>query len=236
MQNTQCIVYGENEIVYNVLFKNRKTMEIAVHPDCNVVVTAPKGTAVEQIRQRVLRRARWIMKQMSYFQQFQPRTTPRRYIGGETHLYFGRQYRLKLIRSSADSVKLSKGCFWVGCKNARDSKYIQKQMDAWYRVKAEAVFKDSVERCWPVFARLELTKPDIQIRSMKTRWGSLSKNGILSLNLELIKAPKLCIDYVITHELCHLKHHDHGQGFYGLLERVMPDWKERKHRLELSLV
>jgi hypothetical protein len=71
---------------------------------------------------------------------------------------------------------------------------------------------------------------------MKKRWGSLSHNGLLTLNTDLIRAPKACIDYVITHELCHLKHHNHGPNFYRLLEKMMPDWERRKTQLELSMV
>jgi hypothetical protein len=71
---------------------------------------------------------------------------------------------------------------------------------------------------------------------MKTRWGSLAKSGALTLNTDLVRAPLECIEYVITHELCHLKHHDHSSGFYKLLEKVMPDWEKRKRRLEMALV
>jgi len=78
--------------------------------------------------------------------------------------------------------------------------------------------------------------PRLQVRRNEKRWGSLSRGGILTLNTDLIRAPRECIDYVITHELCHLKCHDHSPEFYRLLEKVMPDWEKRKHKLELALV
>lgn len=90
--------------------------------------------------------------------------------------------------------------------------------------------------CWPNFQCLELERPCLHIRKLKTRWGSLSPRGILTLNVDLIRAPGECIDYVIAHELCHLKHRDHGADFYRLLERMMPDWERRKLKLELALV
>jgi predicted metal-dependent hydrolase len=71
---------------------------------------------------------------------------------------------------------------------------------------------------------------------MKKRWGSLSDKGTVTLNTNLIKAPKECIDYVVTHELCHLKYHDHSSEFYKLLDSVIPEWKKIKHKLELSMV
>ena len=71
---------------------------------------------------------------------------------------------------------------------------------------------------------------------MKKRWGSLSKNGTLTVNVDLIRAPKECIDYVVTHELSHLKVNDHSKAFYGFLGRIMPDWQKRKHMLEMALI
>ena len=80
------------------------------------------------------------------------------------------------------------------------------------------------------------TLPRLAIRRMKTRWGSMSPNGTLTLNSDLVRAPRECIEYVVTHELCHLKHRHHDAAFYGLLEQHMPDWEKRKHKLELALV
>jgi predicted metal-dependent hydrolase len=71
---------------------------------------------------------------------------------------------------------------------------------------------------------------------MRKRWGSLSEKGTLTLNVDLIRAPKECIDYVVTHELCHLKHRDHSPEFYKLLESLVPGWERMKQKLELSMV
>ncbi|MEW8307657.1 MAG: M48 family metallopeptidase, partial [gamma proteobacterium symbiont of Ctena orbiculata] len=97
-------------------------------------------------------------------------------------------------------------------------------------------FTESLDRCSLQFQRMGYAPPAIHIGRMKTRWGSLSSRGLLTLNRDLIRAPRECIDYVVTHELCHLKHKDHSRAFYRLLEQVMPDWDKRKHRLELALV
>jgi len=233
---TGLITYGKEDIVFDVLFVDRKTMELAVNPDSTVVVKAPIGTTEDEIERRIRKRARWLKKQLDYFRQFDPRTPPRRYIGGESHLYLGRQYRLKLIEGNANQVKLAKGYFWISCKDRNDPNKVKDLLESWYLEKAQCKFMESFERCWPDFERLDLGLPRLQIRRMKTRWGSLSHGGTLTLNLSLIRAPRECIDYVITHELCHLKHHDHGPEFYKLLEKVMPDWERRKHKLELALI
>lgn len=230
------IQYGGQKISGRVIHANRKTMEIAVHPDGQVVITAPSGAGLEAIQQRVKKRARWIIRQMAYFQQFQPRTPPRRYVGGETHLYLGRQYRLKLSRGEHDEVKLMRGYFFVSCRNTPESLKVQQLLEKWYLDKARKKYSEILESWLPEFRRLGCEEPRLHIRRMKTRWGSLSPAGVLTLNRDLIRAPRECIEYVVTHELCHLKHKDHSVAFYQLLEQLQPDWEKRKHRLECMLV
>jgi predicted metal-dependent hydrolase len=230
------ITYGKDCISFNVLHVSRKTLAIEVFPDSSVVVKAPTGTGLEEIRAKVNKRARWIIKQQLYFRQFDPRTPSRYFLSGETHLYLGRQFRLKVTEGNQDSVKLSRGYFLIETKNPTDSDKIKMLLNSWYAEKAESTFHKSVERCWPYFEKLGLAAPRIKIRCMKKRWGSLSRGGLLTLNTELISAPRECIDYVITHELCHVQCHNHSFEFYRLLKKVMPDWERRKHKLELALV
>jgi predicted metal-dependent hydrolase len=230
------IIYGKESITYNLIYAHRKTLEIAVYPDKTIIVKAPVGTALAEVEQRVLRRAAWIKKQIDYFEQFYPQTPPRRYLGGETHLYLGRSYRLKICPGDINQVKLIHGYFHVFIKGNITEARVKSLLDRWYAEKAASRFAESFERCWPCFEKSAVKKPCLKIRKMKKRWGSLSKNGVLTLNIDLIRAPRECIDYVVTHELCHLKHHNHGPGFYRQLDQVMPDWKKRKIKLELALV
>jgi len=232
----EVVQYGKQRIEFELIRCQRRTMEIAVLPDSTVVVKAPNSIALNDIHQRVKRRARWVVQQISWFQQFSPVTPPRRYVGGETHLYLGRQHRLKLLQGDSHQVKLIRGYFEVTSTISLDSEMVEQLLNAWYRDKAIQKYQERMALCWPAFARLKLKKPGIAIRRMKTRWGSLSKSGMLTLNFTLIRAPVECIDYVITHELCHLIHHDHSPRFYQLLEKMMPDWQRRKHKLELALV
>ena len=227
------IHYGDSRIDYRLLFCRRKTMEIAVHPDGSVVVKAPENAAVEQIEKKLGKRARWVIKQRLYFKQFQPRTPPRCYVNGETHLYLGRQYRLRAAKGKENSVRLSSGYFHVTTRSKPTPEKIKRLLDLWYLEKACIQFADSLSRCHRKFT--EDPYPQLSVRKMRRRWGSLSLRGRLTLNVDLIRAPKECIDYVITHELCHFKHHNHGPRFYRLLDSIMPDWKKVKHRLELSL-
>ena len=91
------IQYGQTEIEFRLEHRDRETLEIAVEPDATVSVVAPIGTSLEDVFAKVKKRAAWIRKQQRYFSQFLPRTPDRQYVSGETHLYLGRQYRLKIV-------------------------------------------------------------------------------------------------------------------------------------------
>jgi predicted metal-dependent hydrolase len=230
------IQYGLETIPFSIVFADRKNMEISVMPNGSVEVKAPKGSSILEIQTRVTKRARWIRKKLDYFQQFTPKTTQRRHVGGETHLYLGRQYRLKIDVGEKDEIKLTRGFFWITCKKSTSSDRVRILMDRWYYEKACRQFNESLDRCLPSLRRLGVSRPNLQVRKMKYRWGSLSSRGALLLNTDLIRAPKECIDYVVTHELCHIVFRNHNPEFYALLERIMPDWERRKIKLELTLM
>lgn len=230
-----CGAHGKKNIEFNLFHVDRKTLEIAVHPDQTVVVKAPLGIDDEAIRTRVARRAGWIIKQQSFFRQFEPRTPERRYIGGETHLYLGRHYRLRISSGNRDAVKLNRGFFEIEVKGYASSEKVKSLLDGWYRDRATAKFRESFDRCWTHFEKHSSGKPRMQIKRIRKRWGSLSANRMLTLNADLVRAPWGCVDYVITHELCHLRYKNHDPQFYRFLDKVMPDWEKRKHKLEATL-
>ena len=101
--------------------------------------------------------------------------------------------------------------------------------------KAQSIFNEVIQSSFEKFSRYNIPFPTIQIRQMKKRWGSCTPTGKIILNPELIKAPKACIEYVIIHELCHLVHPNHNIAFLNLQEKIMPEWKKWKARLEYCL-
>jgi len=107
----------------------------------------------------------------------------------------------------------------------------KKLLDAWYRSRADMFFHERLAACRHWAAQEGIPMPDLRIRKMRTRWGSFSLKGGMTLNLLLIMVPVECLDYVILHELCHYKVGRHGPRFWRLLKRVMPDCEERKKEL-----
>ncbi len=231
----ETISYGQQRIAFELRLLARTTTEIAVHPNQSVVVKAPLGSRSDAIVHTVRKRAGWITRQIRYFEQFAPRTPPRRYVSGESHLYLGRQYRLNIRQAGTGHVALKNGYFHIHTPRCSPDT-IRALLDEWYGQKALICFRTIFHRCWEQFQHHEVTRPSQTIRKMKTRWGSLSKRNVLTLNVELIKTPKDCIEYVVMHELCHLVHRHHRPAFYRLLDRSLPDWASRKQKLEMALV
>ncbi len=230
------IVYGCRRINFELSFVERVRVAIRVNPDLSVHVHAPLFASTEEVVQVVKRKARWILKQKRYFQQFLPRTPQRQYVSGESHLYLGRRYRLKISKASAkEDIKLRRGffCIWVTGKDPSDE--ARRLLAGWYRNKARHVFHERLKVCIRHHIFRDIDFPRLEVRRMAKRWGSFTTNWRLVLNLELIRAPKSCIDYVITHELCHALVQNHSRAFHQKLERALPDWQKDKHALECLL-
>ena len=232
LKGTQHIQFGTTTLVYELTCTERKTLAIHVYPDSTVVVDAPEGSSLDDIEKKFLKRAAWILRQQRQFQDYAlPRSLPRRYVSGEAYRYLGRQYRLKVTEHSLDRIVLTRGNLKVGVRDSSDKEKIARLIEKWYRNRAQFVFQERFEISYPRVASLGLPFPEFAIREMKSRWGSCTPRGRILLNLKLIQVPKPLIDYVIVHELCHLKEHNHSSTFYALLDRALPDWRERRQRL-----
>lgn len=232
MTGRQTLAYGSESIDFTLNFSPRRRLSITVEPDGSVIVKAPTSASLEAVLDRIRQKAGWIIRQRDHFAAFGPAMPPKRYVSGETHRYLGRQYRLKVIEGNSPSVKLVGRFFEIVALKKSDTKAVRRQLEAWYRRQAKRIFAEHASRCLKSSYFRSLSVPRLLIRTMKRRWGSCTREGTILLNLALIQASPPCIDYVITHELCHLIHHHHDAAFYRLLERVLPDYRERKRRLE----
>lgn len=226
------ILYGQKTIPFELEYRNRKTLEISVYPDLSVKVKAPRQRTIGEIKEKIHKRASWIMDQKYFFSLFLPRQEERKYFSGESHRYLGKRVRLKINQSDNEHVDLTRGHLCVYIKNRNDTYHIRRMLNQWYHNRASEIFDIRLIKCIEISQKYGIDKPSLQIRNMTKRWGSCSKKGILTLNSHLIKTSSYCIDYVIMHELCHLKYYNHGTSFYNLFQKIMPDWKTRKKKLE----
>lgn len=233
------ITYGGKIIEFDIQRKNVKNINLNVKPDMTVVVSASEKVPLDYILDFVKSKASWIIKNVGYFRDVQPEhTADKVYLSGETFKYLGKQYRLKVEEiEEVESVKYYRGYLYLTVKDKQNYSRKEKLIDGWYRDKAKEKFLESLERMHPSVEKYGIEKPEILIRTMKARWGSCTpeKKSIL-LNSELIKAPKLCIDYVVLHELIHFKYRNHDNDFYDFMTSLMPDWKQRKEILDEEVV
>lgn len=228
--------FGRERIKIFLSFKERKNLKISVHPDQKVTVDAPIGKKLEDVLSCVIKRAPWIIRQKNYFERFQPLPTKKQYVSGETHYYLGRQYRLKVIKSNKNDVKLLGRYFCVYTSNRDNNIRIKELLNNWYAKHAEKIFNQRFERCYNTVKRFKISRSKLRIRRMTKRWGSCTNAGTVTLNTDLVKVSLYCIDYVIMHEICHLKVPTHGNAFYNFLSKCMPDWKQRKERIQSKII
>ncbi len=231
----QKVQFGTKIIPFTIHYADRKSLGLQVHPDCTVHAIAPQNTPEADVIKRVMQKAGWILKQQDHFASFLPLTPERKYVNGETHRYLGRQYRLKKVLSDSTLVKIYRGYIEVHAKDI-ETNAIEKILQDWYKAKAKEIFTELLTEAIEKTPKFQNRKLSLHTKAMPTRWGSCSPSGRITLNSELVKAPKACIEYVIIHELCHLIYPNHNKKFFRLLSSLMPDWEKWKERLERSMV
>ena len=227
--------YGEKEINFELERKNVKNINLNIRPDMSIAVSANEDVPLDIIEDFVKEKGPWICKNINYFKEFQPdEKSKREYISGESLKYLGRQYRLRVRKSEAETVKYFRGFIYLYVKDTEDFNKKEKLFNDWMYEKANIHFNKSLDR---MYKNYDIEKPSIKIREMKARWGSCHREDkVIILNSELIKAPKHCIDYVVLHELIHFKYKNHNDEFYTFLTSLMPDWGKRKKILDEEVI
>jgi predicted metal-dependent hydrolase len=226
--------YGDEEIAYSVRLTPRRKGRVAINvrPDGEVDVEAPETATAAAIASAVQKRARWIVAHVREARKRFEHVWPRHYVSGEQVFYQGRRYGLKVrkVAKSERSVKLKGGLLVVATDNTERGA-VRARLRAWYRVRARDYF---AERIAAVAKTLPWRQqpPPFRLLDMSKHWGSCATRGTVTLNPFLVKAPREGIDYVIAHELCHLREHNHSPAFFRLLNRVVPGWEGTKARLD----
>lgn len=212
-----------------IIRKDVKHINLKVKPSGEVILTAPTHSDERDIAYVLKKRAAWIDEKIAFFEAHRD-SVKKEYVSGENVRYLGRNYRLKIIESQEEGVKLQRGYVQVFVKRRDNLERKKKLLKQWYIQKAKHHFYKAIEKYQPLVQK-EIDR--ICIREMKTRWGSCNPSkGYINLNLKLIEKPTECIEYVVFHELAHLVHADHSHRFYAYLDLYMPDWRRRKARLE----
>ena len=211
--------------------KDVKNITLKVRPNGEAILTAPNSASDEHIKFIMQKRVQWIAQKRAFFASF--KMPQKEYVSGEDFRYLGRSYRLKVVQSKEERVKLQRDYLELFVKDKSDLKRRENLIYEWCHEKAMIYFFNILQKF------NKIVKQDIKsvkIRQMKTRWGSCNPyKSYINLNIELIKKPKSCIEYVVFHELVHLLYPDHSKKFYDYLTLYMPDWQKRKEILEKAM-
>ncbi len=226
--------YGERTILCQIRRSpSRRKRRVALHVDADgtVHLDAPEDATDADIRQALQRRASWIHRHLLQTEARRRLLLPREYVSGETVLYLGRRYRLKVLIGTQGERTALRGGYLEVTVPARSAEAVRATLERWLRQRAKDIFQQRlVATAEPL--RWVQHPPALTVRHMQRRWGSCSSKGRITLNAGLIHASRECIDYVILHELCHLKAHHHGRAFQRLLDAHLPDWRTLKQRLD----
>lgn len=254
---TDVVQWGRTTIAFTLRRSAReKTVSIAVEPGGDVVVTAPRAAAVERIRGIVLAKARWIVDRRRRVEGLDPAPT-REYESGETFLYRGRQHRLLVATEGVvPEVKLTHGRLHVRLPArtpaSRRAAAVEDALVAWYRTRADAKLPELVTRCVqrlsgrfpgrPGITPTRAPRPSppapgtvatfsLAIVDQQKRWASCSAAGQIRLNWRLIQAPTRLVEYVVLHEVTHLRVPSHDEAFWAALGALLPDYERRREDL-----
>ena len=196
-------------------------------PDKGVIVKAPYRTPAKTIYRFVTEKSEWILKALDKFSTLIRLDKPEGYSNGDTLLLFGKEHTLRLIRGNRYSVNLGRdNSIEISWSDNNNPLLIREILERWFSFVARQQLPGEFREVMLKHIDHGLNQTGFKVRKMKTRWGSCSSKGGIALSYDLIRLNRECREYVMVHELCHLRHHDHGKGFYDLLTDLYPGWKE----------
>jgi len=217
---------------YTLVRSSRRTLALQIR-DGELVVRAPHRTPMREIEDWIFRKQRWIERHQRRFRQ-KAEDAPV-YREGAAHSYLGEKYPLLITKGMRHGADLQEGEIRLTLRGEAAPAKIERALKAWYIDEARGVFEHRLRKLFPPFAARGDKLPEVRIRWMKSRWGSMSRDGVMTLNAKLMLKKMDLVDYVIVHELCHLEHMNHGPKFYRLMDQMLPGWKNIRNQLKGDL-
>ena len=211
----------ESDFNIKVIRTNRRKT-ISIQIDAGMVqLTVPNVLSDKTIQEIINSKKAWIHEKL----QLQNHITParsREYVNGEAFSYLGRNYHLKLTQNDTKGVKLKRGKLVLSTRDNSSEEYIKDQLTQWYWHHGEQRLRDKTRR----YAEIVGVEPkSISLKNYKARWGSCTVSDDIIYNWRIIIAPHRIIDYVVVHELCHIREHNHSPSFWKLVGKVIPGYK-----------
>jgi len=219
---------------YRIIFSRRRSIGIVIRPDKEVVVRAPYGASTKVIEKFVSEKEEWIKKHITKYSDTIQLNSSKKYVDGEKYLFLGRELTLRIRNSLFPSIKQIDNILEAET-DGKDGR-IKMLIDRWYKTEAEEIFSEKLNEILIKHKEQDFSPSQLVVRTLKSRWGSCTSKGKITISSDLVKLDEKFIEYVIIHELCHLKHHNHGKDYYRLLEMLIPDYNAiRKELRKYSL-
>ena len=223
-------IIGEKEIRYEFKRMHRRSVTAKIRHNCVIEVKAPLLYRESDMLAFLNQHKRWIFNHYDRLQNAE--NQEKKYVSGEAHYYLGKKYTLQVVKSDENSVFIDDNYLIINAKSLDNLDNLKNLLNKWYRAQAKLVFNELLPPIIDRFKKYNVAPAKISIRDMRSRWGSCSRKGNISLNLQLVKLNENCIRQVMIHEMCHLIYFNHQAGFYALMEEMMPDWKLWKKELK----
>lgn len=218
-----------SNLSYKIKKRNRKTLSIYIEQNGDILVLAPENKTDAEINLAVESKKLQIFRKIAELNELQATKKVRELVSGESYLYLGRNYRLKFTENQDIPLKILQGYFSLRVLDKEKSKQIFKEF---YRRKG---LQKIAERINLYQHQMGVTFSSIQVMELQNRWASYSKKtGSLCFNWKCMMLPVNILDYVVVHELAHIKHQDHSPEFWGEVDKIMPDYHERKNWLRYN--
>ena len=224
-------IHRIEDIEFKIIYSRRRTIGISVLPDSSVVVRVPYLTSLKTISRIVSEKYKWVLKHRNNYRKSENSPLIRSYTTGSVHLFRGKESVLKIEKSGKPFVRFNDNTIELRMEKTDDSTAVKRLLYKGYKDEALKCFPELLDKVLMEHANQMFKPTGLRIRTMKRRWGSCSNKGVITLSTELIKLSGLYIEYVIIHELCHLRHHNHGKQYYRLLSEVFPEWKTVRKEL-----
>lgn len=220
---------GEEIVEYRIRYRRRHTIGLYVLDGGRVEVRAPVNYPSRLIERFVVERSDWLQRTLAYRRAHGPVAT--HYRSGAIHLYLGEPLTLDLRPGSRPLVRRQGGHLVIHHRRS-DEAGIARLLRRWYHQEADRLFPALLDRWYPAMELAAAGIPALRVRAMRRRWGSCSRKGGINLNLWLMRAPEACVEYVVVHELCHLREFNHGPRFHALMDALLPDWRRHSAALD----
>lgn len=224
----------DKAISYTLERKPVKNINLRIKADQSVYVSAPKEVPAKTVDAFVKEKSAYILRAIKKFKdKNRQASSEKQFVDGETVNLFGRNLRLKVRYATRSKIESDGSYVTLYVKDVNDFELKKRVLETWLRKKCKDEVTSICQKVYPKVKKYGVAFPEIQMREMVSRWGSCSlKKGFVTFNTALIEMPVSCIEYVVTHEFTHFLYPNHSQKFYQQLAIFMPDWEERKKRLE----